>query len=148
MDTEKNIDNFIKRARDHLQKKVNVAVRKTIEGRAPGAEFWMGNKAAYKEMDDWFDALFDDSSINSEINYPKSKRIITGNSKRTEQRRKIMTYSGFENNLKEYMQKQCAKAEKKMEDAEIDDPVRLYWVGSFAMANEISGWLEAYFKQN
>lgn len=60
MDTEEIIDNFIKRARDHLQKKVNVAVRKIIEGRGPGAEFWMGNKATYKEMDDWLDKLLDE----------------------------------------------------------------------------------------
>lgn len=56
----------------------------------------------------------------------------------------IYRYQG--DDLREYLQKQCAKAEKKMEDAEVGDPGKLYWAGSFAMANEISGWLEAYFK--
>lgn len=81
MDTEKFIDSFAKRAKEHLQQKVNLAGRRMTDDCTPDAEFWMGNLVAYEEIANWFDALFDDCSINSEmkLSYPAIVDGVTNN---------------------------------------------------------------------
>ena len=72
MDTEKFIDSFAKKAKEHLQQKVNLAGRRMTDERTPDAEFWIGNLVAYEEIADWLDALFDDDLVNPKmkVSYP------------------------------------------------------------------------------
>lgn len=81
MDTEKFIDGFAKKAKEHLQQKVNVAGKRMTDERTPHAEFWMGNLVAYEEIADWFDALFDDDLVNHKmkVSYPAVFDGVTNN---------------------------------------------------------------------